>query len=57
MLFQKVYQQNIVEIEQAFLKNGKHEIINEVKAISLENIICAEAKITVYLRDPSFSAI
>jgi hypothetical protein len=47
----------IKKIEQALLKNGKYEIINEVKAISLENIICAEAKITVYLRDPSFSAI
>jgi hypothetical protein len=28
-----------------------------VRAINLENVICAEAKITVYLRDPNFSAI
>ena len=53
----KIQDSQIKEIEQALFKNGKHEIINEVKAISLENVICAEAKITVYLRDPNFSAI
>ena len=53
----KIQDSQIKEIEQALFKNGKHEIINEVKAINLENVICAEAKITVYLRDPNFSAI
>ena len=53
----KIQDSQIKEIEQGLLKDGKHEIINEVKAISLENVICAEAKITVYLRDPNFSAI
>ena len=53
----KIQDSQIKEIEQGLLKDGKHEIINEVKAISLENVICAEAKITVYLRDPNFSVI
>ncbi len=53
----KIQDSQLKEIEQALLKNGKHEIINEVKAINLENVICAEAKITVYFRDPNFSAI
>ena len=53
----KIQDSQIKEIEQALFKNGKYEIINEVKAINLENVICAEAKITVYLRDPNFSAI
>ena len=46
----KIQDSQIKEIEQGLLKNGKHEIINEVKAISLENVICAEAKITVYFK-------
>jgi hypothetical protein len=44
----------IKEVENALLLNGKHEITNEVSAINNENIVCAQAVIQIYLRDPNF---
>jgi len=49
----KINDSQIHEINEALLKNGKYEIVNEVNAINSENIICAQAKITIHLRDSS----
>jgi len=50
----KISNMQIKEVEDALLLNGKHEITNEVSAINNENMVCAQAAIQIYLRDPNF---
>jgi len=50
----KISNRQIKEVEDALLLNGKHEITNEVSAINNENMVCAQAAIQIYLRDPNF---
>ena len=50
----KISDMQIKEVKNAWLLNGKHEITNEVSAINNENIVCAQAVIQIYLRDPNF---
>ena len=50
----KIQDSQINEIENALILNGKHEITNEVSAINKAGIVCAQAAITIYLRDPNF---
>jgi len=50
----KIQDTQINEVENALALNGKHEITNKVSAINREGIVCAQAEITIYLRDPNF---
>ena len=50
----KIQDKQINEVENALALNGKHEITNKVSAINREGIVCAQAEITIYLRDPNF---
>jgi len=50
----KIQDSQINEIENALILNGKYEITNEVSAINTAGIVCAQAVITIYLRDPNF---
>jgi len=50
----KISENNIEEIRSAIKKYGKCEIKNRVTAIDKKKNACAEAEITVYLRDPNF---
>tara|TARA_B110000438_G_scaffold225801_1_gene219931 strand:+ start:1427 stop:1894 length:468 start_codon:yes stop_codon:yes gene_type:complete len=50
----KIQDIQINEVENALALNGKHEITNKVSAINREGIVCAQAAITIYLRDPNF---
>jgi len=50
----KIEESQVKKIENILQEKGKIEITNEVNAINTKNIICANAKITVYLRDLNY---
>ena len=50
----KIEESQVKKIENILQQEGKIEITNEVNAINSKNIICANAKITIYLRDLNY---
>ena len=47
----KITKENIQIVEKNLNQKGKFEIIHTVDAINKEGLICAKAKMNIYLRD------
>ena len=50
----KINESQIKDIEKGLKLHGKYEVKNEVNALNKKQVICANAQITTYLRDPNF---
>jgi len=50
----KINESQIKDIEKGLKLHGKYEVKNEVNALNKKKVICANAQITTYLRDPNF---
>ena len=50
-LYFKITEEDITLAEEALNKEGKIEIWHTVEAVNKKNIVCAKARVQVYLRD------